>query len=897
MVWFGDGGLSGAVATRDYWVNSDNEMVVHPPRAPSGLDQGVFISIYRGGHGTSHLPCTLVVACSGGVFYYQSPSTVFPRVDTGPIDVDYPDHALSLVGGQDLDGQNCPGSAPSGTSGLAYSASASITGGPISFTGTPQTSVNTVISSLQVPLRVEVENPVTINVSLNGSISGCHAIPLGLSVPGVGGLEMLIGGNISGSYSVTVTLHKGSFVLNTGFVPGQLLGASIPDEGQDCVDEDGAKSECLTVDHSLSLSGSVFLSPLWLHAGFEVEDVFSFSAGAGLSIAATAQTTTERPFDYSVCLGATSSVAINAFGSYEYTHNGRIWGPHLLAGNGELCPLGATEQGPGEVAVGLESDAPDGVAIGTPVTYTATLEPGDATGTVTFADGAVVVEDCEEVPVVDGSATCEQTYDAAGTHSILASYGGDDAYGSAYSTEPLLQEVAAAPLPVIADLPTSGTYGGGFTATVADGGDAGVSVSSATTDVCAVGTDGLTVSYVSSGTCRLTAHAGDVAGAEQTVEVARAPLTVLASGGRSVYGSAPVVRPLYRGLVGGDAAPASVPTCTTTATVRSHAGTAWPTTCTGPAEDAHYAITYQRGKVVVDRAALTVVAPSPVVAFGTAPAALAPQYAGFVNGQGPAVLTSAARCSTTARATSPVGSYPSSCTGVSARDYLPVYLPGQVQVKAGAPTVTLVQPAQGAVYRRGQAVVAQFSCAPGAGATVGLVHRHRGQRQPAAHRHPRRPDLHGHGRRVRRAADRGAADVHRLVAAATSSRRRPGSGPGAACRLRTADRCAHRALHGGRRSGCATDAPPATPTPGRPERDSSLSPERPSPARPGALWPRRRPRGRLLGCRSCLRPRPATPPSTGSPSTSATCATSRRGRAVPSGEGRRRPTPPSTGST
>ena len=58
--------------------------------------------------------------------------------------------------------------------------------------------------------------------------------------------------------------------------------------------------------------------------------------------------------------------------------------------------------------------------------------------------------------------------------------------------------------PTISNFPTSGTYGGGFTATVSTTGDGTKSVTSNSKGVCSV--SGFTVSYVGIGTCRLTAH-------------------------------------------------------------------------------------------------------------------------------------------------------------------------------------------------------------------------------------------------------------------------------------------------------------------------------------------------------------------------------------------------------
>jgi hypothetical protein len=60
--------------------------------------------------------------------------------------------------------------------------------------------------------------------------------------------------------------------------------------------------------------------------------------------------------------------------------------------------------------------------------------------------------------------------------------------------------------PTISNLPGNATVGGQFVAAVTTNGDGITSVMSNATSVCTVGNDGLTVSFVGTGTCSLTAH-------------------------------------------------------------------------------------------------------------------------------------------------------------------------------------------------------------------------------------------------------------------------------------------------------------------------------------------------------------------------------------------------------
>jgi hypothetical protein len=85
-------------------------------------------------------------------------------------------------------------------------------------------------------------------------------------------------------------------------------------------------------------------------------------------------------------------------------------------------------------------------SVGQAVTYTATIGPATATGTVEFKDGGVAIAGCGAQAVSSGNATCTTSgYTAAGSHSITAAYSGDGDY-LASSSSALTQEVGKAPV-------------------------------------------------------------------------------------------------------------------------------------------------------------------------------------------------------------------------------------------------------------------------------------------------------------------------------------------------------------------------------------------------------------------------------------------------------------------
>ena len=161
--------------------------------------------------------------------------------------------------------------------------------------------------------------------------------------------------------------------------------------------------------------------------------------------------------------------------------------------------------------------------------------------------------------------------------------------------------------------------------------------------------------------------------------------TITASSGTSVYGApVPAVVAQYGGLVNGDVAAANTPTCTTTATSGAGVGS-YPTTCSGAA-DGNYEFTYSGGTHTVTAKAAQVVANASSSAYGTTPATPTAGYVGLVNGD--VAADTAPTCATTATSSSPVGSYPVTCSGAADDDYTFTYAAGTHTVSTAPVTVT-----------------------------------------------------------------------------------------------------------------------------------------------------------------------------------------------------------------
>jgi Bacterial Ig-like domain (group 3)/PKD domain len=103
---------------------------------------------------------------------------------------------------------------------------------------------------------------------------------------------------------------------------------------------------------------------------------------------------------------------------------------------------------------------------GAQVTYTATVAPAPAGGTVAFTDGGTAIAGCGAQPVnaSSGTSTCAVTYPNAGSHTITAAYSGD-ANDQASQSTPVTQTVDP--------IATTGGGGGGTTTTSTSGSSTG----------------------------------------------------------------------------------------------------------------------------------------------------------------------------------------------------------------------------------------------------------------------------------------------------------------------------------------------------------------------------------------------------------------------------------------
>ena len=80
----------------------------------------------------------------------------------------------------------------------------------------------------------------------------------------------------------------------------------------------------------------------------------------------------------------------------------------------------------------LISSSANSSLLGQSVTFTASVSPAAAPGSVTFKDGATAL--CSNVPLTSGIATCTVSFATAGAHAITAIYNGSTNYAGSTSS-------------------------------------------------------------------------------------------------------------------------------------------------------------------------------------------------------------------------------------------------------------------------------------------------------------------------------------------------------------------------------------------------------------------------------------------------------------------------------
>ncbi|WP_157972209.1 MBG domain-containing protein, partial [Pleomorphovibrio marinus] len=308
---------------------------------------------------------------------------------------------------------------------------------------------------------------------------------------------------------------------------------------------------------------------------------------------------------------------------------------------------------------------------------------GEENPSLTFTYFGLVNGDTE-VSTEPGISTAALASSGVGTYPITLDGGSDDNYAITLEAGEL--EVTRASLTITAD-DQSKVYGEEnpsltFTYFGLANGDTEVStepgISTAALASSGVGTYPITLDGGSDDNYAITLKAGEL-------EVTRASLTITADDQSKVYGEEnPSLTFTYFGLVNGDTEVSTEPGISTAALASSGVGT-YPISLDGGSDD-NYDITLKAGELAVTKAALTITADDQSKVYGEENPSLTFTYFGLVNGD--TEVSTEPGISTTALASSGVGTYPISLDGGSDDNYDITLKAGELAISKAVLTIT-----------------------------------------------------------------------------------------------------------------------------------------------------------------------------------------------------------------
>ncbi len=171
-----------------------------------------------------------------------------------------------------------------------------------------------------------------------------------------------------------------------------------------------------------------------------------------------------------------------------------------------------------------------------------------------------------------------------------------------------------------------------------------------------------------------------------TLTVTPAPLTITADPKTRTYGAAnPALTATFTGLVNGDTSAVVTGLQLSTAAESRSAAGAYPI-AVGQGRADNYVVTFVPGTITVTPAQLVIRAADRSMTVSRSIPALSTTFDGFVNGDGPSVVTGL-RLSTSATADSPVGDYPIVPSGGTAANYAITHTPGTLTIRPASPTL------------------------------------------------------------------------------------------------------------------------------------------------------------------------------------------------------------------
>jgi len=316
---------------------------------------------------------------------------------------------------------------------------------------------------------------------------------------------------------------------------------------------------------------------------------------------------------------------------------------------------------------------------------------GDANPILTIAySGFKGTDNSNVIDVLPTASTTATTTSNVATYPITPAGGSDNNYSFSYVNATLT--VTQAVLTATAENKTK-TYGDpNPTLTVAYSGFKGTDNATVLDGVPTASTSATTASNV--GTYPITPTGGSdnnytFSYVNGTLTIVQAVLTATADNKSKIYGDAnPTLTISYSGFKGTDNSSVLdvLPSASTTATTTSNV-TTYPITPAG-GSDNNYSFFYVNGALTISKAVVTATADNKSKVYGDANPVLSISYSGFKGADNSTVLDVLPNASTTATATSNVGTYPITPAGGSDNNYTYSHVNGTLTITKAVITAT-----------------------------------------------------------------------------------------------------------------------------------------------------------------------------------------------------------------
>lgn len=340
----------------------------------------------------------------------------------------------------------------------------------------------------------------------------------------------------------------------------------------------------------------------------------------------------------------------------------------------------------GQPTITLAPATLPGAAIGAAYSGTITASGGTAPYTYAVSAGALPAGmTLSSTGVISGTPTAAGTFNFTVT-ATDASIG----TGAPYTASLAYSIIVGKANQTIAFAGITATYGDA-PVTLTGTASSGLGVTYVSSDPSVATVSGSTLTILSAGTATITAsQAGDAnynaaADVTKALTVNAKAIAITANTQTKVYGVADpalTYNITSGGLVGTDAF---------TGTLTRDAGEAVNTYAIKQgtlALNSNYTVTYTGANLTITPANLTVKADDQTRAYNAANPAFTVSYTGFVNGDTEAGLTAKPTVSTTATATSAVGTYPLTAAGAAFPNYTITYSQGTLTITQAVLTVT-----------------------------------------------------------------------------------------------------------------------------------------------------------------------------------------------------------------